>query len=178
MDLVRKTRKISICLALICCFLGFGCNKKELEQRKGEQEHELYFRIVRFSNDIYKDYVLAGKKPNELLVKGWGRGPWIQDSAYRGGHYIALAKDCYIAEYFCFDPDDVLINKTWSEWSQNEIYFSESDILTTHPYSDFFKVGQYELKADIFPIEERVISVLNAMIEDGSIEKYRVDLGY
>ena len=170
MDLVRKISIFLFSLVFLC--VNTSC------RRVSGVEPETFLRIVRFSDDSYKNFVLAEQYSGEIIVQGWRSGPWHQDSSYRGGHYIALAKNCYIAEYFRFNPDDVLINKTWSEWSQNEIYFSESDILTTHPYSDFFKVGQYELKADIFPIDERVMSMLNAMIEDGSIEKYRVDLGY
>ena len=171
MDLVRK---ISLCaVSTIMILYSASC------ERHAGVRPEMYYRIVRFSQREYKDYVLAERDANVIMVKGYSMGPWHSDSTARGGHYIALEKNCYIAEYFYFWTDDVIINKSWSDWTHDEIYFSSEDILTEHPYSDYYQISETVFNAEIFfPISDEIISRINAMIDDGSIKQYRVDLGY
>ena len=172
MDLVRR---ISAIIASVLAILMFGgCSVG------GDPEPpERFYTIVQFSKEEYKQYVLASRYMDDLIVAGGRMDYWHRNPELRVPNYIALEQNYYIADHFYFSLSDVIINLKWEEWNKEDFFFEEQNVLEKHPYSSFFRIGEKNIET-IFslPPSESAIKAINALIDSGDIEQYRVDLGY
>ena len=83
------------------------------------------------------------------------------------------------------DPENyAIIDKDWGTYSSSDKgFYSDDDILERQIFSRFYRIPRRVVPSLVekFPISEHYpenIDFINAMIDDGSIERYRVELGY
>ena len=164
---------ISIALAIVSC-------EKPIGGPVPEPGYD-YFSVVRFREIEYPNYILAYK-----FLGNWGccGGTWDgRATAYSTPNVLySLNKDYFVSNHeSVLDARElVLTNKKKSEWNE-KLQFQPSEFLTTSPFSACYmlKRGQFPYYIE-FPLSESdtIVKFLNALIDSGSIEQYRVDLGY
>ena len=140
-----------------------------------------YISVVKFHEDSYNNYILARKRYGLLGCCGgtWDGSPEMFSYA---DVLFPLHQDYFVSNHgSTMDARSlVLTNKLKSQWREN-LTFEESDILTTTPFSECYvlKRGQFPYYVE-FPLSESdtIVKYINALIDSGDIEQYRVDLGY
>ena len=70
----------------------------------------------------------------------------------------------------------------WEDYSitGHRIHFYDNEIMDSQPLSAYYWIPERALNDsfDGYPASPEAIDSINAMIDDGRIERYRVDLGY
>ena len=132
----------------------------------------------------YKNSFVEGK----IMVYGTDGHFWyICGKGEKESCLIALNKNIFLGNLMETqgDPENyAIIDKDWGTYSSSDkSFYSDDDILERQIFSRFYRIPRRVVPSLVekFPISEHYpenIDFINAMIDDGSIEQYRVDLGY
>ena len=76
-----------------------------------------------------------------------------------------------------------VIDKDWGTYSSDKSFYSDDELLEKQIFSRFYLIPRRAVPTLVekFPISEHYpenIDFINALIDSGDIEQYRVDLGY
>ena len=168
MGQVKKIREI-VLLVLVLCIGASGC------QEGKDLPPELEYNVVRFKNDAYKEYVLTVPYHDYYSVFTCG----ASDTEFLG--YSELRDQCYMSKQIDISRNCAISYVKWEDYSVTEhgIDFFENEIMDTHPLSAYYSIPELRLGVSFcYPASPEAIDSINAMIDDGRIEQYRVDLGY
>ena len=173
MDLVRKISAIiDFCLMTV---LLSGCSVG------GDSEPpEFSYIVVNFKSEESIKQVLVEKEDNQYhrITNYWSKVEYEEYTAL----YETLHKGYYTGKT-CFIPiNSVLTGIQWKDFSAKEhgYWFTKEEIVDEQPFVAYYRIPEHIVGVKItapWPTKEAVDN-LNAIIYNGDIEQYRVDLGY
>lgn len=174
MDLVRKIR-LFYAIAILCIMFT-GCEKG----RHDSEPPEFEYVVVKFRNEGNAKYVIV-EKDNERyhqIVNYWTT---VEHEDYTDLYEI-LHKGYYTGKNCLIPLNCVMTGIQWGDFSTKEhgYWFSKEEIIEEHPFLAYYRIPEHVIGVyviDVWPTGEAV-NQLNAMIDNGTIEQYRVDLGY
>ena len=121
--------------------------------------------IVRYSGENVWRVCGKGEKDSCLTA--------MKDNLYLGNMDIGGSPRYY-----------AIIDRNWGSLSPTDkIFYTDNDILEKQIFSRFYRIPRRAVPTLVeeFPISEHYpedIDFINALIDNGAIEQYRVDLGY
>ena len=97
--------------------------------------------------------------------------------------YLQLHDGFLICKNTTMHPAAVVLKEKEEGHDTDRWFYSKSDILDAQPFAKFCKIpgsalGINSVQAQYEITDEDMVPRINALIDDGSIEQYRVDLGY
>ena len=168
MDLVRK---ISICLELIVLVFSVVSCKEH-----SGVEPEWNYRVFSFKKMEYKGNVLCDNSYGKYALFSYSQG--VKDSA----EYVELHESNLICNNSWVPLSCAVSSLKWKDYdfSSHPLYFSAEEIIDSSPFKSYYLIPEHIIGIPFFsyPIDKNAVAAINAMIDDGSIEQYRVDLGY
>ena len=125
---------------------------------------------------------------NKILIEYIGESSWrVCGEGKQDSCFIKMNDNLYmgdILDLVGFPKNYAIIDKDWGTYSSSDkSFYSDDDILERQIFSRFYRIPRRVVPSLVekFPISEHYpenIDFINAMIDDGTIEQYRVELGY
>ena len=163
--------------AVLSLCLFFSCTSES-----DEPEHRI--TIVEFTEETDADYVFGVIETKGGCISPRMGDQFIERLINGESPYIQLHNKMYCVNGILIRSDNsVLTNVTWEEWRKKDCDFMDEFCLQKEnkkAFSKLYLIGMSRigLEKGHSKIDDEIIQKLNALIDDGSIEQYRVDLGY
>ncbi|MBP5259159.1 MAG: hypothetical protein J6Z12_00800 [Paludibacteraceae bacterium] len=131
----------------------------------------------------YKSLSLEDK----IIVEYRGENVWrVCGKGEKDSCLIAMKDNLYLGNMDISGSPRyyAVIDRNWGTYSSSDkSFYSDDDILERQIFSRFYRIPRRAVPTLVekFPISEHYpenIDFINALIDSGSIEQYRVDLGY
>ena len=170
-------------ISFISFVLVFVSCSNERESKIGEPPPPPGYDLVavRFVSEEYSSHVLVEPYADYLITIG-ARGDSPKD--YRN-LYVFLHKNVVLCDFFNISDKSFVTNVLWKDFTEykNYSYFSQEQIISSQPFERYYRIPRRAVPTLVeeFPISEHYpenIDFINALIDSGDIEQYRVDLGY
>ena len=162
-----------------------SCSPEALEEKPqgGALPTVSPYNVFGFKEDSYAENLWA-------YNDGYGYLIWYDASARLKYDYLSGEKmylQLHNNLYFCKNtemPESAVVLKEKEEGHDvDKWYYDDDDVLDYQPFSVYYEIpGKALGVTDAYDQEEishqSLVPRINALIDDGSIEQYRVDLGY
>ena len=182
-------KSLSVITATLIVAALVSCNTKEPDGAMPKvQPYSVFgFKEVEYAehlwavNEVYNgrnnatedDYIIWNDVGAELKY------------AYLSGEpmYIQLHGGLLICKNTVMHPAAVVLKEKEEGHDTDKWYYSKDDILDAHPFAAFYEIPGKAIGVGSVLTQSRtslqdLVPRLNALIDSGDIEQYRVDLGY
>ena len=143
------------------------------------------YNVFGFKEDSYAENLWAYNYND-----GYGYLIWNDASArlkydYLSGEkmYLRLHNNLYFCKNTEMQHNAVVLKEKEEGHDVDKWYYDDDDVLDYHPFSAFYRIPGKVLGINDVPEQEQtlrqsLVPRINALIDSGDIEQYRVDLGY
>ena len=168
-------------ISFISFVLVFVSCSNERESKIGEPPPPQGYNIALFQ---YKNPTVEGKI---LVYDGSGGSCWfVCGKGEKGSSILEMNDNLYLGndEYTGDSPERyAVIDRDWGSFSSDKSFYFDDELLEKQIFSRFYLIPRRAVPTLVekFPISEHYpenIDFINALIDSGDIEQYRVDFGY